>query len=193
MLDFSRYAGKACAYGKCGRGCPAAEFFCYRGQLTANIFHAHTRNPPDTHINSATMDQSDAFGESPPPDQSVRDAYDAWAEQCDTDENATRDLNTKGATRAFRCGGWTSGTGRTTTCPGCCRFSSRRDRVSAPASREADCFTWNALSGRKGARKVPCLFHVKHARARKRGDFRCFTWNDKGTYRAFAPLKEVLP
>jgi len=39
------------------------------------------------------MDQSDAFGESPPPARSIRDAYDAWAEQYDDDENATRDLN----------------------------------------------------------------------------------------------------
>jgi malonyl-CoA O-methyltransferase len=38
------------------------------------------------------MDQSDASGGAPPPDRSVRDAYDAWAGQYD-DENATRDLN----------------------------------------------------------------------------------------------------
>jgi malonyl-CoA O-methyltransferase len=39
------------------------------------------------------MDQSDASGESPTSDRSIRDAYDRWAEQYDTDENATRDLN----------------------------------------------------------------------------------------------------
>jgi malonyl-CoA O-methyltransferase len=39
------------------------------------------------------MDQSDASGESSTPNRSSRGAYDRWAEQYDTDENATRDLN----------------------------------------------------------------------------------------------------
>jgi malonyl-CoA O-methyltransferase len=39
------------------------------------------------------MNQSTASGESPTPNRSIRDAYDRWAEQYDTDENATRDLN----------------------------------------------------------------------------------------------------
>lgn len=34
-----------------------------------------------------------ASSEGDPPGRSVQDAYDAWAEQYDTDENATRDLN----------------------------------------------------------------------------------------------------
>jgi malonyl-CoA O-methyltransferase len=31
--------------------------------------------------------------EAPEPDRSIRDAYEAWAKQYDTDENATRELN----------------------------------------------------------------------------------------------------
>jgi len=45
-----------------------------------------------THIPDSTMDMSSP-SEAPDPDRSIRDAYDAWAKQYDTDENATRELN----------------------------------------------------------------------------------------------------
>jgi hypothetical protein len=63
------------------------------GGSASDVSYAHTPKLPDPHTNSATMDQSDAFGESPTPDRSIRDAYNRWVEQYDNDENPTRELN----------------------------------------------------------------------------------------------------